>query len=365
MRAGAGIGRRMEIERHDRADGFDLGSGQPWAPAPGGRLGAASATRRRQPWLGAFLAAEAVVDVAARGRLDGIVGWGMKPTARYARAVARLRGLPYWTVEDGFIRSVGLGKAGDAPASLVVDDLGPHIDAGKPSRLERLIATPVPEALLARAAALRDQICRLRITKYNHLPDAPLRLGATARRRVLLVDQVLGDFSIRGAAADERSFAAMFDAASREPGTEVLVRVHPDVAAGFARGYLAEALKRRPRPVGVIAADVSPHAVLDEVDEVWTVSSQLGFDALIRGVPVRCFGVPFYAGWGLTADTPPGARGARALARRSAAPQGLAGLLAASLILYPRYRDLETGRLAAPERVIDQLAAARRRALGP
>ena len=84
-------------------------------------------------------------------------------------------------------------------------------------------------------------------------------------------------------------------------GVQCVVRTHPDVMAGFRKGYLTETAARTP---GVTLMDdaVSVASILDVVDEVWTVSSQFGLDAMLRGIPVRCYGAPFYSGWGLTDD---------------------------------------------------------------
>ena len=45
---------------------------------------------------------------------------------------------------------------------------------------------------------------------------------------------------------------------------------------------------------------------------VYTVSSQLGFEAILAGHRPQVFGQPFYAGWGLSEDRNPvtGASGA-------------------------------------------------------
>jgi hypothetical protein len=59
-------------------------------------------------------------------------------------------------------------------------------------------------------------------------------------------------------------------------------------------------------------------AALDAVDAVWTMTSTLGFEALLRGKPVVCLGTPFYAGWGLTKDRGP------TLPRRAVRPDLLA-----------------------------------------
>ncbi|MBH0236207.1 capsular polysaccharide export protein, LipB/KpsS family [Methylobrevis albus] len=330
-----------------------------WMPPPAARLGAWHWTRNDLPWLGRSLGGGPLRSLAAPpGGLDGVLGWGLKPLAHAARVVATLRRLPYWTAEDGLLRSVGLGKSGVPSISVVVDDIGIHIDARRPSRLERLCLEAPDPALRQRAGALRRSLVAQRLTKYNHLPDRPLGLGPAPGRRILLVDQVFGDRSIAGACADAAAFAAMCAAADAAPGAVICARVHPDVAAGYVEGYLAPLLGRRPDVV-LIDGEVATHAVLDAVDEVWTVSSQMGFDALLRGMPVRCFGVPFYAGWGLTDDRADTALARAALARRAPRRLDLDDLVAAALIAYPLYACPDTGRPITPEAAVERLVAER------
>jgi capsular polysaccharide export protein len=97
--------------------------------------------------------------------------------------------------------------------------------------------------------------------------------------------------------------------------------------------------------------------VLAHIDEVWTMTSLLGFEALIRGLPVTCLGAPFYAGWGLTTDLGP------VPARRLSRADGtllprpdLTQLIHAALIAYPRYWDPISRRPCPPEVIVDRLA---------
>ncbi|ODN71983.1 Capsule polysaccharide biosynthesis protein [Methylobrevis pamukkalensis] len=132
--------------------------------------------------------------------------------------------------------------------------------------------------------------------------------------------------------------------------------------AGYVDGYL-DALAAGKPGVTIVADEVSPHAILDTVDEVWTVSSQMGFDAILRGIPVRCFGVPFYAGWGLTRDMPQTKAARRALKRRAVRRLTIDELTAAALIVYPIYADPATGRRLTPEAAVGALLDGRRRLL--
>lgn len=286
--------------------------------------------------------------------IEAVIGWGHKPSAAIGRARALRRGLPYVALEDGFLRSVGLGEAGAASLSLIVDDLGVYYDASRPSRLERLIET-APDwcdaAMHARARALIDRIVASGLSKTNMggpLDPALLKPG----RRVLIVDQTEGDASIAGGLAGPDSYAAMIAAARRdEPGAQLIVKRHPAVAAGRKRGCIAEADLHC---VTLIDTDVRPADLLAAVDAVYCVTSALGFEALLRGLPVRCFGAPFYAGWGLTADAV--STGRRGVAR------DIETIAAAALIAYSRYVDPVTGRRCEAEQALERLIFMRERA---
>jgi capsular polysaccharide export protein len=77
------------------------------------------------------------------------------------------------------------------------------------------------------------------------------------------------------------------------------------------------------------------------------MTSLMGFEALVRGVPVTCLGTPFYAGWGLTRDLGgvPDWRGKASLER----------LVHAALVEYPRYWDPVSRRACPVEVVLDRL----------
>lgn len=289
--------------------------------------------------LSSFLAAEA------------FVGWGHKRAFLPVRILARLKGIPYVRLEDGFLRSVGLGKDGVPPHSLVVDFRGIYYDAHRPSDLEELLqggGWETPE-LLAEGERVIDLLRRYRLTKYNVAPDLPPgALGLTGGKpRVLVIDQVYGDTSIPGGLATAATFTAMLQAALTEnPGAEVVVKLHPDVLAGKRKGHLNEAARLDPR-IRLLPLDVNPWSLFPLVDTVYTVSSQTGLEALLAGCPVICFGVPFYAGWGLTEDRLPPPRRSR---RRS-----LAEVVTASYLLYARYADPVTGRLCSFEETVEAL----------
>lgn len=281
------------------------------------------------------------------GHSDEVLAWGRKPSALRAQAAADEAGLPLLTVEDGFLRSVGLG-ADEPPLSLVVDPVGIYYDASSPSRLEQLIPVPLTEAQKLRARALQMSWCAERVSKYN---GARIQTCNLPQPCVLVVDQTRGDASLQGATTAD--FERMLDAAlARHPRSTIAVKVHPDVLAGRKQGHFdLSALRKHPRLM-VLADHVHPAELLPSVQSVYVMTSQLGFDALLWSVPVYTFGMPFYAGWGLTVDALPASE------RRQ--PVSLEQLLHAALVEYPRYVDPETDAPCAPEVVLAWLGLQRR-----
>lgn len=239
--------------------------------------------------------------------VTAIIGWGRKRPALRARRAAARWGLPFITLEDGFLRSAGLGVAGTPPLSIALDRLGVHYEATPPSDIEADLQNwrRIPPADMAKA---RDLIALMRahlIGKYNDAPDLPDDDPAgRIRPLVLVVDQTFGDASIAGGGVDAGDFAAMLDAALAEnPGADIRVKIHPDVLAGKRKGFLLAAAKAR--GVALESRPVSWPSLARRAARVYVATSLAGLEALLQGVPVTCFGLPFYAGWGLTDDRRP------------------------------------------------------------
>ncbi|MCW2307314.1 capsular polysaccharide export protein, LipB/KpsS family [Rhodobium gokarnense] len=320
------------------------------------------------PHLEALLGVSGVLEWpsdAHAGDVDIVIGWGTKPTARKARAYASRNGLPYVAVEDGFLRSAGSASAKLPPVSVVVDDRGIYYEAARPSRIEHLIrsASHLDARRRAEAEEGFDLFLRHRLTKYNTVAPAGSGSGSARRRwKVLLVDQVFGDQSIAGGLASAGSFLRMIETALRTfAAADIAVKVHPDVMAGRARGYIDRVA--RDQGLHLIADMGNPHDLLERVDAVWTVTSQLGLEAAFRGLPVRCFGVPFFAGWGLTEDTPDDGKARMALSRRGETRTAL-DIFAAAYLEYANYADPVGGRVFGLLEAIDRLVSWRDHAEG-
>ncbi|WP_062226308.1 capsular polysaccharide biosynthesis protein [Aureimonas frigidaquae] len=287
--------------------------------------------------------------VTGMGRADAVVGWGRKRSGAWAARTAQARGIPHLSMEDGFLRSVGVGVDGAPPLSIILDRRGIYYDAGTPSDLEDLIlhdARLADPALLARAADGLAMMRARRLSKYN----VPSVQGAKAalppsQPFVVIVEQTAGDLSLLHGSAGDVTLAHMI-AAARDlyPGRLIVVRRHPDVSVGKRAGMLdATAIA----DLRVVEADGDAWDWFEAADAVVTASSLAGFEALMAGRPVHVFGMPFYAGWGLTQD--------RLSCPRRGVARSLEQVFAAAYLLYPTYYDPFADRLTTFERVAEIL----------
>ncbi len=268
--------------------------------------------------------------------ISAVAGWGHARTSAFARASARRLSLPYVALEDGFIRSVGMGRSGAQPLSLVADRSGIYYDARQPSDLEFHILHSSTQTAETLAAA--DEFLALKqtlgLSKYN----SGRRLGRhemppSLRLRVLVIGQVKSDVSIEGALKDDRAFFDMMRRAKNDyPNADILLKRHPAARSGHA----AVSNEAAELASHVFDEDLNLIDLIRRCDVVYTVSSLAGLEALLLGKPVICMGMPFYAGWGLTQDDIP-------LARRTARPS-LRQLTAAAYIQYARYVDPLSGK---------------------
>jgi len=273
---------------------------------------------------------------------DGaVVAWGGNSANRFASVFTKRRQSGWLRLEDGFLRSV---DRAEPPLSIVVDDLGIYYDATRASRLESLIAGACSTAQQSRAQALIAGWRTARVSKYNHAREYRAELPA---RYVLVVDEARGCHSIRYGLADKACFQAMLDAALQEnPDCTVLIK------ARCKHGHFdLEALTTNAR-IKILTDDLHPVALFEQAEVVYCVTSYLGFEALLWGKRVRTFGMPFYAGWGLTQDELP--------APERRLPVLLENLVYAALVEYPRYLDPETKKRCEPERLIAWLGLQRR-----
>ncbi|MCS4534532.1 capsular polysaccharide biosynthesis protein [Neisseria montereyensis] len=294
---------------------------------------------------------------------DAVFGWGLRPSTRKAQAYAKQYSLPYIALEDGFIRSLGLGAKGHLPLSLVVDDAGIYYDTTRPSRLEHLIlsADSMAPEMLADAGKAISFIIHNKLSKYNHAPEFSdgLKRGRPSEKPiVLVVDQTFGDMAVKYGGANEHTFYEMFQTAlSENPDAEIWVKTHPDVLSGKKRGYLTD-ISLSDNRIRLLAQDINPISLLEKADKVYCVTSQMGFEALLLDKHVVTFGLPWYAGWGISDDRHEALPDLIQQNRRSS--RSVVQLFAAAYLQYSRYINPNTDEPGTIFDVMDYLTAARR-----
>lgn len=265
-------------------------------------------------------------------------------------AAARAQNNGIVRVEDGFVRSVGLGSNLVPPSSVVVDARGIHFDPSGPSDLEHILKSTVfTPSLTKRAQALRKMIISAGISKYAAGTGADVPAKDPSRRVVLVPAQVEDDMSVlAGGGGLTSNLELLRRTRAIEPDAEIWFRPHPDVEAGHRKGAVPDDVVLQHADKIVRGGGMAP--LLDAVDAVHVLTSLTGFEALMRGRQVTCHGTPFYAGWGLTLDL-------GQIPERRKRLLSLDELVAGVLILYPRYLDPVTGLPCPPEVLVARIAS--------
>ena len=212
-------------------------------------------------------------------------------------------------VEDGFLRSIITNACAKELTkyhrgiSFTFDCKSAYYDARQASTLELLLndsSLIISDDQKQRARACIDRIVETHLSKYNHQPIFEPHIGREGVKKVLVVDQTYGDMSIAKGLADNSTFEKMLECAIREnPDADIIVKTHPDTIAGD-KGYYT-AIKQHDN-IYTQTEPINPISLIKYCDKVYVCTTQFGFEALMCGKEVHVFGMPFYAGWGLTND---------------------------------------------------------------
>ncbi|MFN4099662.1 MAG: hypothetical protein ACK4GT_07790 [Pararhodobacter sp.] len=279
-----------------------------------------------------------------------ILGFGLGPSGQLGQQLAGKLGMPYMSAEYGLISSCHLPSEKKFNFSLILDDVGAFFDTEHHSRLEMLLDAGFgaqTNELVTRARALLKTVLDHDITKYNNAPRMQLSAPTPGRRRILVIDQTSGDLSIKYGQCSTYSFRDMLDHALAQPDADVILKPHPESLAG-AKGanFDLKALKDLPN-LTVLTDNCNILSLMSQVDEVYVMVSGVGLEALMAGKKVRCFGVPFYAGRGLTIDMVPPSRPRR--------PLSIEELVAGVFLQYHLWFDPVTGEPTTAENCLERL----------
>lgn len=229
------------------------------------------------------------------------VVWGVHGERRWEQE-ANARHLPIWRMEDGFLRSSGLGSDLLAPLSLVLDKRGIYYDATRPSDLEDMLnKSMLSTTQLSRVEKLMKRLVASKLSKYNLGAEFSVPAESYGKRIILVPGQVETDASIqKGAFSINTNLKLLSIVRERNPDAYIIYKPHPDVLVGNRLGHISQHIVSQYADFQVLDADIIQ--CIQVADEVHTMTSLAGFEALLHGKHVYCYGLPFYAGWGLTHD---------------------------------------------------------------
>lgn len=307
------------------------------------------------------MAKQILLYLLGKSKLHYLLGWGRKNSYQRAKNLAGLIQVPVLTLEDGFLRSLDTGQASRYACSMVIDPIGIYFDSRYPSYLENLIVeNNCTDKQKNRAIRLIEQICTEQLSKYNTTPKTATLTDFDfhkTQKNILLIDQVAGDQSIIGANADENTFQHMLQiACANHPDATIWIKAHTASDLGYLTALSL------PKNCQIIRQSVNPIELLKQVDDVYTVSSHMGFEALMLGKTVHCFGLAWYSCWGLTDDSYLIASSyyQRVWQRRGAKKRAtLYELFYACYVNYSHYANPATGKACQIEQVIDWLVTNR------
>ncbi|EIV6476178.1 capsular polysaccharide biosynthesis protein [Campylobacter lari] len=263
------------------------------------------------------------------GKEDIFVGWGRKKSGLKAIALAKKYNVKFLLLEDGFLRSLNLGVEKSPSFSIVKDEVGIYYDATAPSKLENILNIyEFSSEELEQAKKAIELIKTEKLSKYNNNLCIPKDLFSTNEERVLIITQVANDASLKFGLADSFSTQEIInDTIKENPNAKIYIKIHPDVLSGKKQSdFNAQDL---PSKCVVIKENYNPIELLSHFKKVYTKTSGMGFEALMLGCECVCYGVPFYAGWGLTQD--------KQACKRRLKKRSLEEVFYATYILYSEY----------------------------
>lgn len=286
--------------------------------------------------------------------VDVVITLGFGACERHLGLLQRLTDQQIYFFEAAFLRSILMDKSGsiwDRAMCFFVDDLGHHYDCNHASRLELMLNDPdlvLTSDQLQLAEKIMETLRSHRITKYNDQPDHIVDVGS-ARPRVLVVEQAREDYAILRSGGSRDVFLEMLDAARQEnPNADIIIKIHPDTLdnkrGGLRRSYFGAVAQES--NVRVITDKINPFRLLATIDKVYVFSSMIGFESLLMNKETHVFGLPCYAGWGLTRD--------RRSAPLRSMNRSIQELVYIIYVLYTKYID-ETGNWCTVEHMLDYL----------
>lgn len=216
--------------------------------------------------------------------------------------------IPVYYIECGWFYNVfshlhegKVDKKYNTCLSFLIDDLGFYFDANNVSRLEQMLNDKnlvITDEQKARARNCIDFIVKNKISKFNNA-SSEYQIKQNGRKKILVIDQNVNDMSILCGMANGDTFSKMITSAIQDnDDADIYIKIHPLSILLHNNHYQSFNSQR----VIHITENVNIISLICQMDEVYVCTSQVGFEALMCGKAVHTFGMPFYAGYGLTND---------------------------------------------------------------
>ena len=196
------------------------------------------------------------------------------------RARAGDAGVPVVNVEDGFIRSVGLGAALVPASSLILDGRGIYYDPSQPSDLEWMLEHwELTDEERARGARMRTLAVEHKVSKYNLGTREAVDHFPTTKEKILVPGQVSDDAAILKTRSDSLPLSSGVNpnllllkrVRQDNPDAYIVYKPHPDVTSGLRNGAIAESEVLALADRQEAEADIIE--LIEQCDGVETISS--------------------------------------------------------------------------------------------
>ena len=287
-----------------------------------------------------------------KSRMQNILIWGKNK--KINNHISNVNN--FISVEDGFVRSVGLGGELYPPLSLLFDKKGIHYDGSRVSDLEELLQnSKVNQSEIIRARGIIDLIKKFNITKYNLSLTKEIDLPSNILNKQIIgiLGQVETDNSIIYGVPDDTipktNYALIEQVRKDYPDAYIIYKPHPDTESGLRAKGNKEGLICE--YADLIANKTSLEDLFKKVDRIAVFTSLGGFEALIRGLSVTTYGFPFYSGWGLTEDK----LNNHIWAKRRTRQLTIDELTFICLVKYPFYSSVKFNCPTEIEKIFDEI----------
>jgi hypothetical protein len=203
----------------------------------------------------------------------------------------------------------GLVSSSEPWLSVILDDIDCYYVANKITRLQTLLNSPQELTIEQESYAelcLKKMVSN-KISKYLKRSNSSITFGRVGHKKILLIDECYNDPIIKYGMANEENFKLMLaDAISMYPKYDILIQLPINASKKMSKSYYTKSFLipflKEHKNIYVLDQTYNTYDIFEQVERVFVVTSLIGFEALMAGIKVSCYGVPFYANRGLTRD---------------------------------------------------------------